>query len=96
MRKIIRTSLYLSILLFYNLTSLYSSVIHDHQFSWIEDESCSSYIISISQNSDTFHFCNNFNFQFSNEKKLNFKKHESGFGIKFKNSLFSRAPPIVV
>lgn len=59
MQKILRISIYISVIAFYNLTTLYTGVVHNHQFTWTDDESCSAYLISVSQISDTFPFAIN-------------------------------------
>jgi hypothetical protein len=96
MQKIIRYSLYLSILLFYNLTTLYTSVVHDHQFSWTEEESCSAYVISISQNSDTFTFSINQLVKTPDVDLLDFQSYDKDLSFEFINIFSERAPPYVI
>ena len=93
MNRIIRITLYLSILAFYNLTTLYTAVVHNHLFSWTEDESCSAYIISLTQNSDTSPFSINHYNKISNEAIYNFQFYNSYLSFEIKNILFARAPP---
>ena len=93
MQKFIRISIYLSVIAFYNLTTLYTAVIHDHKFKWTDDESCSAYLISVSQNSDTFSFSVNHTLNTSNEHILNFQNSDSFQHFEFKNILSTRAPP---
>lgn len=93
MQKIIRISLYLSVLAFYNITTLYTAVIHDHKFKWTDDESCPAYIISVSQISDTFSFSVNNTIYTSNEKIIDFQSTETFQHFEFNNSLCTRAPP---
>jgi len=93
MSRIIRITLYLSILAFYNLTTLYTAVVHNHQFSWTEDESCPAYIISLTQNSDTFPFSINHNVKASNEEIYNFQSCNIYLNFEINNVFSARAPP---
>ena len=95
MQKIFRISLFLSFILVFNITTLYTSVTHNHQFSWVEDESCSAYLISVSQNSDTFSFTVNHPNITSNEKVLDFQKSDLFLNFEYKNILSTRAPPAI-
>lgn len=96
MQKIIRISIYLSILVFYNLTTLYTAVVHNHQFKWNDDESCSAYLISISQNSDTFTFSVNHTINASSEKIVNFQNSNAFIKFDINNTLSTRAPPFFI
>ena len=93
MSRIIRITLYLSILAFYNLTTFYTAVVHNHQFSWTEDDSCSAYIISLTQNSDTFPFSLNHNIKSFNQGIYNFQSCDSYLSFEIKNIFSARAPP---
>ena len=93
MQKVLRYTIYLSILLFYNLTTLYSAVTHDHDFTWKYEESCSAYVISISQNSDTYPFSSDYISQFSPTEHINFKNNDINVSFENWNTFSERAPP---
>ena len=93
MQKVIRYSIYLSILLFYNLTTLYTSAVHNHQFNWTDEESCSAYIISISQNSDTFPFNPDSSIKISQTDCINFQNYNTDLSFDIINIFSERAPP---
>ena len=93
MQKILRISIYISVLAFYNLTTLYTGVIHEHKFSWTDDESCSAYLISVSHNSDTSPFVI---FQTKNNldaEIINFQDRGLLLNFDFINISSTRAPP---
>ncbi len=96
MHKFICITLYLSILAFYNLTTLYTAVIHNHQFSWTEEESCPAYIISITQNSDTFPFSINHIVKTPNFDLLDFQTHDRDLSFETTNIFSKRAPPDII
>lgn len=96
MQKIIRISIYLSVLAFYNLTTLYIGVIHDHKFEWTDDETCSAYLISVSQNSDTFSFTVNYSNITSNEKIFDFQNSDLIPNFEYTNIFTTRAPPDII
>jgi len=68
-------------------------MIHDHQFSWTEDESCSAYIISVSHNSDTFPFTLKQNIKASDEGIYNFQSCDIYLSFEIKSIFSARAPP---
>ena len=96
MHKIIRFSLYLVVILIYNFTTLYTSSVHNHNFTWTDEESCSAYIISISQNSDTFPFLIYHDIRVPNISYLNINKFETTLDLESFCNKSKRAPPPVI
>jgi len=96
MHKVLRYSIYLIILLFYSVTTLYISVVHNHQFEWTDEESCSAYIISISQNSDTFPFSPDSSIKISNTDFINFQFCNTDLSFDIINIISERAPPYYI
>ena len=93
MHKFIRYILYINILLLYNITTLYSSSVHNHQFSWTEVETCSAYIISISQKADTFPLLPDRDTCTPNISYLDVTKYNSISDLEFLCNISQRAPP---
>jgi hypothetical protein len=93
MQNIRRFALYISIILFYNFTTLYTGSIHDHQFSWTDEETCLANIISISQLSDTFPFIINQDYKNLNISFLNFTLFDSISELEIIYIYSERAPP---
>ena len=95
MKKLFRFSIYIFVLLSYNITAIYTSSVHDHQFTWTEEESCAAYIISASQNSDTYPFSINHNLSPSEVNIFNFQSLEFYANVEIKKNILSRAPPSI-
>jgi hypothetical protein len=93
MNKIIKYLIYISILLVYNLTTVYAAVTHNHDFSWKYEESCPAYIISISHFSDTFIFSTDNCLKFPKTDIINFLKYDSDLNFEFISLYSERAPP---
>lgn len=93
MNKPLRFAIYISILLIYNLTTLYSASVHNHRFSWEDSESCNAYIISISQHSDTYPFAINLITQIPQIDLLNLKSYQDDLSIDIIFNFSNRAPP---
>ena len=93
MQKIAKYLLYFSIFLFYNLTTLYTTVVHDHEFSWTHEESCPAYIISVSHNSDTFAFNTDSILDFTNSDFLFPQNYDTILEYEIINTFSERAPP---
>ena len=89
-----RTTLFIGFLLLYNVITIYSSVAHDHQFSWTDEESCSAYITSISHNSDTSPFSENQLIKIPNISLFNIQTYTEQIDFEFTTIFSKRAPPI--
>jgi len=96
MHKIIRISLYLIILLIYNITTLYTSSVHNHQFSWTDEENCPAYIISTTQISDTFSFSINQTLKTPKVDLLEYQIYDIDFNFNLISIFSKRAPPIFI
>jgi len=96
MHKILRFSLYLIILLVYNITTLYTSSVHNHNFTWDYEESCSAYVISISQNSDTFPFSETANVTTPDFSVFDLRNYDTILEIEFLCNILERAPPSII
>jgi len=95
MQKLLKYILHISVLFFFNVTTLYTGTVHNHQFSWTYQESCPVFILSVTLNSDTYTFDINTNTNPTDEDIFNFQSSNSNLSFEIKNDYLSRAPPFL-
>lgn len=96
MQKFEQIFLYFSILIFYNLTTIYTAEVHHHPFSLNDNESCPAYVISIGQFADTFPFSTNCDIKISEEGTYLVQRCEPFINFEFQRNLTTRAPPTYI
>jgi hypothetical protein len=81
------------VLVFYLFVFLFANILHNHPFTWQETDTCPAYIISTTQNSDTFPLNINDSLNSLDENIFNFQSYNSYLSFEIKNNFLSRAPP---
>jgi len=94
MKNLARFSLYIIILLVYNFTALYTGNVHDHEFTWTHEDDCPAYIISTTQNSDTFSFSIDHNLCTYRVDYFCFQTLDFESSLEINENILSRAPPL--